>query len=169
MTRTTIEKDLWLTGVMSKVSVSRRSNLDMGEVGDGRSDASMDVSMEIAPAATLIAAETVSANTFEPIERNGNGMRRKRSKALATPLAPNDWMSRQQRTMRQQAQELTQLHQTVGHVAYLLVAQATHKESQLYGMMTSMGGVSRNAIPATSTTKRGGWASQQSSRRSGKE
>ena len=131
MTRTTVEKDLCLTGVISKVSVSRRSNLDTGEVGDGRSDASTDVSMEMALAATLIAAETVSANTFEPIERNGNGKRRKTSKALATPFAPNDWMSRKQRTMRQQAQELTQLHQTVGHLAYLLVAQATHEESQL--------------------------------------
>jgi len=62
--------------------------------------------MEMATAATSIAAETAGATIFEPMERNENGKRRRRSKA---PAAPCDWMSCMERTIRKQAQELTQL------------------------------------------------------------
>ena len=50
--------------------MSRRSDLYVGDAGDGRSDAPMDVEMEMLPAATSIAAETASATVFEPMERN---------------------------------------------------------------------------------------------------
>jgi hypothetical protein len=92
---------------MTEFRVSGRSDLDAGEAENGRSDAPMDVAMEMATAATSIAAETAGATIFEPMERNENGKRRSRSKA---PAAPSDWRSRMERTIRQQAQELTQLH-----------------------------------------------------------
>ena len=92
---------------MTEFRVSRRSDLDAGEAENGRSDAPMDVAMEMATAATSIAAETAGATLFEPMERNENGERRRRSEALA---ATSDWRSRMERTIRQQAQELMQLH-----------------------------------------------------------
>jgi len=44
------------------------------------------------------------------MEKNENGRRRSRSEALA---APSDWRSRMERTIRQQAQELMQMHRRV--------------------------------------------------------
>jgi hypothetical protein len=70
---------------------------------------------------------------FELMERNENGKRRRRREAPATS---SDWRSRMERTMRQQAQELTQLHQTVGHLTHLVQAQAAHEEAQWLGMRT---------------------------------
>ena len=63
--------------------------------------------MEIPTAGTSIAAESAGATIFEPMERDEHGKRRSRSEAL---VAPSDWSSRMQRTIPQQAQELTQLH-----------------------------------------------------------
>ena len=93
----------------------------------------MDVAMEIAMAATSIAAETAGATLFQPLERNENGTWRRRSEA---PAAPSVWRSRMERTIRQRAQKLTQLHRTVGHLANLVEAQAAHKEAQRLAMMT---------------------------------
>jgi hypothetical protein len=101
--RTTPEK-VCLTEVMTKLRGSERSGLDTGEAADGRSDAPMDMVMQMATAVTSIAAETTGATIVEPMERNKNGKRKRRSEALATP---SDWRSRMERTMRQQAQELT--------------------------------------------------------------
>jgi len=53
---------------MTEFRVSMRSDLDAGEAGKGRSDATMDVAMEMATAATPIAAETVGSAIFEPME-----------------------------------------------------------------------------------------------------
>jgi len=80
-----------LTGVITEVRGSKRSDLDTGEAGDRRSDAPMDVAMEMATMATPIAAETAGAAIFEPMERNENGERRRMSKAPATT---GDWRSR---------------------------------------------------------------------------
>jgi len=55
----------------------------------------MDVAMEMATAAAAIAGETAGATIFEPMERNENGNRRKRSEA---PAAPSDCMSPMERT-----------------------------------------------------------------------
>jgi len=115
--------------------VSGRCDLDAGEAGNGRSDVLMDVVMEMATAATSIAAETAGATIFEPMGRDNNGKRRRRSEAAA---APSDWRSRMERTIRQQAQELTQLHQTVGHLANLVEARAAREEAQRLVMMTWM-------------------------------
>jgi hypothetical protein len=41
-------------------------------------------------------------------------------------------------TMRQQVQELTQLHPTVGHQTNLVQAQAAREEAQWLGMRTCM-------------------------------
>jgi len=120
---------------MTQIRVSGRSDLDEGEAGKGRSDAPMDVAMEMATAAPPIAAETVGAAIFEPMERNENGKRRKTSERLA---APSDWRSRMERTIRHQAQELTQLHQTVGHLANLVEARAAREEAQRLAMLTWM-------------------------------
>jgi hypothetical protein len=120
---------------MTKFRVSGRSDVDAGEAGNGRSDAPLDVAMEMATAATSIAAETACATIFEPMERNENGKRRRRSEA---PPAPSDWRSRMQRTIQQQAQDLTQLHRTVGHLANQVEARAAHEEAQQLAMMTWM-------------------------------
>jgi len=95
---------------MTEFRVSVRSDLDAGEAEQGRSDAPMDVAMEMATATTPVAAETVGAAIFEPMKRNENRKQRRRSEA---PAAPSDWRSRMEMTTRQQAQELTQLHRTV--------------------------------------------------------
>jgi hypothetical protein len=58
---------------MTKFRGSKRSDLDTGESGDGRSDAPMDIEMEMATAATSIAAETPGVTIFEPMQRNENG------------------------------------------------------------------------------------------------
>ena len=70
---------------MTKASGSERSDLDTGEAGDRRSDAPVDVAMEMTTAGTRTAAETVGATMFEPMERNENGKRRRRSEARVTP------------------------------------------------------------------------------------
>jgi hypothetical protein len=121
---------------MTEARASGRSDLDTGEAGDGRSDAPMDVAMEMAMAATPVAAETAGAITVEPMERNKNGKRRRRSEALASAVATSDWRSCMERTKRQQAQELTQLHRTVGHLTNLLEVQAAREEALWRGMMT---------------------------------
>jgi len=92
---------------MTEFRVSGRSDLDAGEAGDEKSDAPMEVATEMSTAATSITAETAGAIIFEPMERDENGKRRRRSEP---PVAPSDWKSRMDWTIRQQAQELTQLH-----------------------------------------------------------
>jgi len=114
---------------MTEARGSERSDLDRGEAGDRRSDAPVDVAME------MTTAETAGATMFEPMERNENGKHRRRSEA---PPTPSDWRSRRERTMRQQAQELTQLHRTVGHLTNLVQAQAAREEAQWLGMRTWM-------------------------------
>jgi len=117
---------------MSEARGSERSVLDTGEAGDRRRDSPLDVAMEMTTAATPTATgETIT----EPMEKSGNGKRRRRSEALA---ACSDWRSRMQRTMRQQAQELTQLHQTVRHLTNLVQAQEAPEEAQSLGMRTWM-------------------------------
>jgi len=85
----------YITGVMTEVRVSERSDLDTGVAGDGRSDAPMDLAMEMATAATPTAAETAGRTIFDQKERNDNGMRRMKREALA----PSNWSSRMERTM----------------------------------------------------------------------
>jgi hypothetical protein len=57
-----------VTEVMTESRVSGRSDQDAGEAENGRSDAPMDVAMEMAMAATSIPAETAGATIFEPME-----------------------------------------------------------------------------------------------------
>jgi len=120
---------------MTKVRVSERSELD---TGDGRSDVPIDVAMEMATAVTPSAAETVGATIVEPMERKENEKQRRRSEAQVTALAPSEWRSRMARTVRQQAQELMQLPQTVGHLTRIFEAQAARNEAQWWGMLTCM-------------------------------
>jgi len=120
---------------MSEARVSERIDLDMGEAGNRRSDAHMDVAMEMATAATSIAMETAGATIFELMERNENRKRRRRSEA---PVAPSDWRSRMERMIPQQAEELMQLHRTVAHLANLWEVWAAREEAQWQGMMVWM-------------------------------
>jgi len=122
---------------MPEFRVSGRSDLHAGKAGKGRSDAPMDVAMEMAMAATPNAVETADTTIFEPMERNENGKRRRRSEG---PAAPRDWRSHMERTIRMQAQELTQLHRTVGHLANLVEPRAAREEAQRLPMMTWMQG-----------------------------
>jgi hypothetical protein len=87
--------------------VSGRSDLDAGEVGNGRSDGPMDVEMKIVTEATSITAETAGPTVFEMMERYENGKQRRWREV---PVAPSDWRSCMERTIRQQSHELTQLH-----------------------------------------------------------
>jgi hypothetical protein len=120
---------------MTEARGSEKSDLDTAEAGDRRSDAPVDVAMEMTTAATPTAAETAGATMFEPMQRNENGKRKKRSEA---PAAPSNWRSHMERTMREQTQELTQLHRTVGHLTHLVVGQAAREEAQWLGMKTWM-------------------------------
>jgi len=58
---------------MTEFRGSERSDLAAGEAGDGRSDAPMDMVMEVATAAT-----PAGVTIFEPTERNENEIRRRR-------------------------------------------------------------------------------------------
>lgn len=79
---------------MTKFRVSGRNDLDRGEPEDGRSDATMDLVMKSATAATYIAMETARATTFELMERTENGKQNNRSQA---PAPPRDRRSRMER------------------------------------------------------------------------
>jgi hypothetical protein len=59
---------------MTEFKVSGRSDLDAGGAENGRSNAPMDVAMELATV-TAIAAETAGAGIFELMERNENAKR----------------------------------------------------------------------------------------------
>jgi len=139
-TETTLEREVRLTGVRTEARVSARSDRDTGEAGDGRSDAPMAVAMEkaLATAVTPLAAETAGETIVEPMQRNKNGKRRSRSEAQAIAVAPSDWRSHMERTMRQQVQELTQLRRTVSHLTNQLEAQAAHEEALWREMMLWM-------------------------------
>jgi len=71
-----------------------------------------------------IAAETAGATIFEQMERNEYGTWRWRSDS---PADPSDCTSHMERTIRQQAQELTQLHRIVRHLAHLMDAWVVHE------------------------------------------
>jgi len=132
--RTTPE-EVCRTEAMTEVRESERSGLDTEEAADGRSDAPMDLAIEMATEVTSIATETAGAILSEQMERNGNRKWRRKSDA---PVAPSDWRSRMERTIRQQAQDAMQLHRTVGRLANLLEAWAAREEAQWLGMMTWM-------------------------------
>jgi len=119
--------------VITEFRRSGRSDLDAEGAGKGRSEVPMDVAMEMATAATPIAAETPGATISDAMERNKNRKRRRRREA---PAAPSDWTSSMERTIRQQAQELKQLHRTVRHPANLVEARAARKEVQRLAKMT---------------------------------
>jgi hypothetical protein len=80
---------------MTEVWVSERSNQLTGEVGDGRSDAPMDIAIEMATAMSPIASDTnAGAATLHQMVRNENGMPRRRSEMPAITLVPGDYRSR---------------------------------------------------------------------------
>jgi hypothetical protein len=54
--------------MMTEFRVSGGSDLHPGEAGNGRSDAPVDVAMEMATVATAIAMETAGATIFGPKE-----------------------------------------------------------------------------------------------------
>jgi hypothetical protein len=87
--------------------------------------------------ASMTAAAPATATAAEQLEHHENG-NRLRSWGPEISRAPSDWRRRMERMMGQQAQELTQLHRTVGHLANLLETQAAREEAQWLGMMTRM-------------------------------
>jgi len=133
--RTTLE-EVCLTEAMTEVRVSERSGLDMGGAADGRSDAPMDMVMEMATAVASIAVETAGEDTLEPLERNENRKRRRRSEVPATAWALGDWRSRMERAAQQRARELAQLHRTITKMAHMLETQTALQETQWRGMKT---------------------------------
>jgi len=128
MTRTKLE-EVCFTEVMTEVRGSKRSGLDTGEAADGRSDAPMDMAMQMAMAVTSIAVVTAGEDTLEPIERNENGKRTRRSEVPVTAWALGDRRRRMEHAAQQQARELAQLHRTITKMANML-------ETQWRGMKT---------------------------------
>jgi len=118
---------------MTEARGSERRGLDTGEARERRSDAPVDLAMKMTTAATATTAETAGVAVSGPMEKHENGKWRSKSEALATL---SNWRSRMERTMRQQAQELTQLHRTVGHLPNLVQAQAAREEAQWLAMLT---------------------------------
>jgi len=100
----------------------------MAGAGEARSVAG-DASGEATPV-TFTAAS-------EHWERNKNG-KRLRSEISESSSAAGDWRSRMERTMRQQAREVAQLHQTVDKMARLVEANAVCEETQWLGMRKRM-------------------------------
>jgi hypothetical protein len=95
-TVTTTPQEVCFSEVMSEVRGRERSGLDTGEAVDWRSDVPMDMAMEMAMVVTSITVDTAGATTVEPMKRNENRKRTRRSEALAIP---SDWRSRIQRTV----------------------------------------------------------------------
>jgi hypothetical protein len=110
--------------------VWERRDQDMGEVGDGRKDAPLDVPIEMATVGTPNAMETEGATIPQKMERNDHGQWRWGSEAVGSTVATSDWRSCMEKTIRQQAQELIQLHRTVGHLVNLCEARETRQEAQ---------------------------------------
>jgi len=69
----------------------------------------------------------------EQFDRNTNG-KGLRSESLESASAPGDWRSPMERTMRQQACEVTQLHLPIVRMARKLEAHAAGEEAQWLGM-----------------------------------
>jgi len=129
--RTTLEGEVCFTGVVTEARVSESSGQDAGEAGDSRSDPPVDVVMVMTTAVTPTHTDTAGTTMFELMERNENGKQGRRSEAPATPSYRR---SRMERTIRHQAQELMQLHRTVGHLTNLVQAQAAREEAHWLGM-----------------------------------
>jgi hypothetical protein len=60
---------------MPEIRGFERSHQEAGEAGDGRSDAPMDIAMDMATAATSTAMETAGIALFEPKETDENRKR----------------------------------------------------------------------------------------------
>jgi len=114
---------------MTEVRVSESRGLDMREAVDGRSDASMDMAMEMATAVTSFAARSTGEPIPKPMERKENKMRR-RSEVPESAWALRDWKSRMARAAQQQAREPTQLHRTVAKMANMLETHISLQEVQ---------------------------------------
>jgi hypothetical protein len=123
---------------MSELRGSERSGPDMGGAADRRSDAPMNIVMEMATAVTPISAETAGEDTLEVMERNVNGKRRRRSEVPAAAWALGDWRSRMERAAQQQACELAQLHRTVAKMANMLETHTALQDAQWLGMKSWM-------------------------------
>lgn len=58
--------------MITKFRVSRRSEQDAGEAGNGTNNAPMDLPMEMVTAVTSIAAENTGGSTFDSMGINEN-------------------------------------------------------------------------------------------------
>jgi hypothetical protein len=121
---------------MTEVRVSERSGWDTGGVSDWRSDAPMDMAMEMATAGIAIVAETADEATLEPMERNENAKRRWRNEVTGTAWARGDWGSCMEHAAQQQACELAQLHRTIPKMENMLEMQTAPQETLWRWMKT---------------------------------
>jgi hypothetical protein len=69
------------------------------------------------------------AAASEQWERNQN-WKRLRNETSEPISAPGDWRSAMERTVRQQAREVTKLHQTIDRMARMLEAHTAREEAQ---------------------------------------
>jgi len=126
-------REYLLTGVMTEVRASEMSDLDMGEAGDGSSDAPMDVAMQMGTTVTPIAADTAGATMIEPMERNEHGKRRRSCEA---PPTTRQLRSRMEGADQQKARKRAHLQRTIAKMATMRNAQTAYQEAQWRGMKT---------------------------------
>jgi len=106
----------------------------MGDAADGRSDAPMDIALEMGTAMSSIPVETAGADPLEPMERNDNRNWTRRCVVPATKWAHEDQRSHMERPAQQQARELAQLHRTVAIMVNKLKKPTTLQVTQWQGM-----------------------------------
>jgi hypothetical protein len=124
------------TGEQSPTQVAVEDNRASTQRGDTEMEGARGVEASNGTTSDVLmtgSTPTIAA-TAEPQERNQN-QKRPTSEA---PKAIGDWRSRMKRTVRQQAQELTQLHRTIEHLAKSLEAYAACEEAQQLGVKTWM-------------------------------
>jgi len=118
-----------LTGVFEGMPIQA------GDTDRGRAGERGGVANRVRGIASMTRAASATPTASDQLERNGN-RKRLRNWRPEDSRAPSDWRSRMERTMRQLAQELTQLHRTIIHVTNLLEAKALCEGTQLLAMMT---------------------------------
>jgi hypothetical protein len=112
--------EVWFIAVMIKVTVSMRRGLDKGEAADGRSDALMDMAMEMAIVVMSIVTEAAGEDRVVPRDRNDNGEQSSMSEFPATTWALGDWRICMECVAQQQTHKLAQLHRTIAQMANML-------------------------------------------------
>ena len=94
--------------------------------------------MEMVTTVTPIAAENIRATIFQLMETNEIRMRRRRSEAPASTLAPKNCRSRIEQAAEQEATKVAQLDRTIGKMVNMLDGQTSLQAAQWREMKTCL-------------------------------